>query len=225
MQRLLQSIDADGDGRVHFEDMRRAMATHAFYRLRVGRYLVAVSLAEAESLRAAMHAAQPRDAGSTLEGHGGRLPQAPQAELALRHRGEVLDCTMGFLPGGVVGSVSGDYLSAIGEQCYRFLDSQLDFEPEALAMLLRALQVHTYMHICMHMHACVYAHACIRACIRACSCVHTRMGLSRCLLCTLQGSPMDQRLSAFIGVRHCRRRAVVDWKMFTIGRLFTTEDG
>ena len=151
--------------------MREAVATHAFYRLRVGRYLVAISLAEAEAARAAMHAAA-----------GGRLPQAPRTELALRHGGEMLDASGGFLSHGAVARathVSGeDYLSGIGEQCYRFLDSQLDYEPEALAMLLRALQ----------------------------------------------SAPMRERLAAFVGVRHCRRRATADWRMYTIARPFTTDD-
>ena len=40
----------------------------------------------------------------------------------------------------------------------------------------------------------------------------------------LQTSPMDERRDAFMGIRHCRRRAALDWKMHTVARLFHTED-
>lgn len=60
----------------------------------------------------------------------------------------------------------------------RLLAAQLDYEPDDLAMLLRALQT----------------------------------------------SPMAERLATFVNVRHCRRRAAVDWKMHAIARLFSTED-
>lgn len=170
-------------------ELQRAIATHAFYQLRMGRYQVAISLAEAEGVRAALHAAR-EDAIRTGEGaairrqgtsSSYRLAVAPRSELALRHGEDILDETGGFVPGGAVARATGstdDYLSAICLQCFRFLDSQLDFEPEALTMLLRALG----------------------------------------------SSKMDERLAAFLGVHHCRRRAVVDWKLHSIARLFTTED-
>ena len=66
---------------------------------------------------------------------GKRLADAPGAELALRHNSELLDATDGFRPGGSVlpsaSGSSGDYLGAIARQCWRFIDSDLDYDPEA----------------------------------------------------------------------------------------------
>eukprot|EP00966_Prymnesium_polylepis_P046494 1077573-Prymnesium_polylepis.1 len=52
---------------------------------------------------------------------GGRLAAAPEAELALRYHGQLLDATEGFGPGGAVlpagaSGGSGDYLGAIARQ-------------------------------------------------------------------------------------------------------------
>ena len=57
---------------------------------------------------------------------GGRLADAPRAELALRHNGDLLDATEGFGPSvPVLPSPSGDYLGAIAWQCWRFIDSEV----------------------------------------------------------------------------------------------------
>jgi len=44
------------------------------------------------------------------------------------------------------------------------------------------------------------------------------------LLRALQSNSMAERLAVFHALRHCRRRPAVDWKQFSIARLFTTED-
>ena len=134
---IVKSIDSDQDGRVSYDEIKTAVLTHAFYRLRAGRYTVALSLAEAEAVRVALHAARVRNEP------GGRLAEARLTELALRHGSDVLDCTDGFRPGGLVLPAAGDYLGSIARQCFRFIDSELDYEVEASTMLLRALQTNS----------------------------------------------------------------------------------
>ncbi|KAL1504687.1 hypothetical protein AB1Y20_008467 [Prymnesium parvum] len=171
---IIRLIDSDKDGQISYDELREALLTHAFYRLSTGRYQVAVSLAEAETIRFALHA--------QARASGGRLAVAPNSEIALLHEGQLLDSTSGFRSGGSVlaSAASGntDYLGAISRQCWRFINSELDYDPEASSMLLRALQ----------------------------------------------SNSMAERLAVFHALRHCRRRPAVDWKQFSIARLFTTED-
>ena len=137
LDELLSAMQAAGnrDGKISFDEMKRALQTHAFYRLRTGRYVVAVSLPEAEGLRAALHAAR---------GAAGSLPAAPSAELALRYNGAILDATSGFVDGSI--GAGEDYLSAIAQQCLRFVDAQLQYTKGESNMLLRALQSNSMAH-------------------------------------------------------------------------------
>jgi hypothetical protein len=54
---VLQIADEDKSGSLDLPEIRRALAAHAFHREETGRYRVAVSLAEAEAVRALLHAA------------------------------------------------------------------------------------------------------------------------------------------------------------------------
>jgi len=145
VEQVLGCVSTDADGRASFEQLRHAVQTHAFYRLRTGRFLVALSLPEAEALRAALHAAARS---------GGALGAAPLSELCLRHEGRLLDGTPGFVDGSVLEGNEGpsplvagkDYLGAIGEQIFRFLDSALQYEPAKAELLLRALQANEMEH-------------------------------------------------------------------------------
>ena len=48
---IIRAIDTDQDGCVSYDELKTAVLSHTFYRLRTGRYNVALSLAEAETLR------------------------------------------------------------------------------------------------------------------------------------------------------------------------------
>ena len=160
IDQVLGCVQTHEDGRASLEQLREALQTHAFYRLRTGRYVVAVSLSEAEALRAAVHAARASESP---------LAVAPCTELCLRFRGKVLDSTAGFDAavsaemtdvvgrcdvrsprGGAMVSPnpagSMDYLGSIAHQCIRFLDSALQYETEEAHMLLRALQSNSMSH-------------------------------------------------------------------------------
>ena len=78
-----------------------------------GRLYVAVSLAEAEGLRALLHAR--RSLGESV------LPGCT-ASLALRHGALQLESSLGFKP-------ASEYQRTTARQCFRLFDSEIDFSP------------------------------------------------------------------------------------------------
>ena len=123
------------DAGVTLEDLKNALRQSNIYALQDGRYYVTLSLAEAESLRAAMHAARREH----LEGSSdGRLVPFAETQLGLRLAspgggGALLEATEGYRPAEL-------FQAATATQCFRFLDSQVDFEDHEVSLLLRALQ-------------------------------------------------------------------------------------
>ena len=51
----LEKNDADGDGQVDFDELKRIVARQTLYHIKSGRYFALLSLAEAETVRAALH--------------------------------------------------------------------------------------------------------------------------------------------------------------------------
>merc|ERR1711920_565792 len=92
------------------------------YRVQAGRYYVALSLMEAECLRAAIHA----QSGSFL------LPERDTI-VALRTERTLLDYSVGY-------ETADTYQNASAQVCYRFIDSQVSYMPRELNLLVRALQ-------------------------------------------------------------------------------------
>jgi len=111
-----------------FEELKRVLRQKNIYSLQRGRYYVALSLAEAESLRVVMHLTKSDPVSD------GKLLPFKLTESALRIRGGTLiDTTSNFTPAQV-------FQGSTAEQCFRFLDSQMDFEDREVSILLRALQ-------------------------------------------------------------------------------------
>jgi len=111
-----------------FEELKRVLRQKNIYSLQRGRYYVALSLAEAESLRVVMHLTQSDPTSD------GKLIPFKLTETALRiGGGTLIDTTSNFTPAQV-------FQGATAEQCFRFLDSQMDFEDREVSLLLRALQ-------------------------------------------------------------------------------------
>ena len=111
-----------------FDELKRVLRSKNIYSLQRGRFYVALSLAEAESLRVVMHLTKN---DSTTDG---KLVPFKLAETGLRiGGGTLLDTTSGYTPAQV-------FQGATAEQCYRFLDSQTDFEDREISLLVRALQ-------------------------------------------------------------------------------------
>jgi len=122
MQAILEAVDKEGTGRFGFDAVKGMMMNHTFYQMQNGRHYVALSLLEAESLRATMHMGM------------GLKPSCMVALRALHASGCILlDWTPGFEPGS-------EYMQISATQCFRFLDSETDYEEKGVSLLLRGLQ-------------------------------------------------------------------------------------
>ena len=128
LQNHARSIPGGTSSGTSFEELKRVLRSKNIYSLQRGRYYVALSLAEAESLRVVMHLTKGSKASD------GKLIPSKLTEAALRiGGGTLIDNTSSFTPAQV-------FQGATAEQCFRFLDSQLDFEDREVSLLLRALQ-------------------------------------------------------------------------------------
>ena len=124
-QRVMRSAAGGVDAGITLKDLKRAMQRENIYGVQDGRYYVAVSLAEAESLRAAMRAAK-REVAESDGASDGRLVPFAEVELGLRvaapgGNGALLEATPGYAPAEL-------FQASTATQCFRFLDSQMDFE-------------------------------------------------------------------------------------------------
>ena len=114
--------------RMAFPDLLAAIHHQSLFGVQAGRYYVALSLEEAESLRAALHIAG--DVRPVLgDGHSTAV-----ALRSVKASGALLDASAGF-------AVNGDfrYQGATALQCLRYLDSVTEFKEMELALLRRAL--------------------------------------------------------------------------------------
>ena len=134
-RRIANNASGGADAGVTLEDLKNAVRNMNIYGIQDGRYYVALSLAEAESLRAAMHGAKRE----LLEGAGdGKLVPFASTEVGLRIAapgggGALIEATSGYEPAEL-------FQAATATQCFRFVDSQVDFEDHELSLLLRSLQ-------------------------------------------------------------------------------------
>ena len=133
---IANNASGGADAGVTLEDLKNAVRTMNIYGIQDGRYYVALSLAEAESLRAAMHGAKRE----LLEGAGdGKLVPFASTEVGLRIAapgggGALIEATSGYEPAEL-------FQAATATQCFRFVDSQVDFEDHELSLLLRRCRV------------------------------------------------------------------------------------
>ena len=121
-------LPSSGAG-VTFEELKRVIRQKNIYALQKRSILRRMlSLAEAESMRVAMHFSD------CDERSNGDIVKFKNVQIALRIAGgTLLEGSRKYVPAGV-------FQVATAEQCFRFLDSQLDFEEREVSLLLRALQ-------------------------------------------------------------------------------------
>ena len=118
---LFRAADADGGGRVTFGQVCYAIRHHLF-RVEHGRFFCAVTLAEAEGLRALLHCSRAR--GTPL------LPSHPAASLALRHGAVSFEASLGF-------RAASEHQQTTARQCFRLYDSEVAISPNENRMRLR----------------------------------------------------------------------------------------
>ena len=121
--------DTNHDGTVSFEELKQMVAGGAYYKVQGGRYYVALSLPEAECMRAFMHT----EVSSVSGLGGGGLGWGGDTSACLSTGQTMLDYTPGFEP-------SGSYQAGTARAVYKFLDSQVNFEATEVNNLIRALQ-------------------------------------------------------------------------------------
>jgi hypothetical protein len=138
LKEVLRAVDVDVDGEdgdkffsqlpdlqgraITFDELKHYLTQRMFYRVQAGRHYVALSLFEAECMRAVIH----QQAGLSL------IPGV-DTTVALRTEKTTLDTTYGYEP-------AQGFQDQTAYACFRFLDSQIAYQPRELSLLLRALQ-------------------------------------------------------------------------------------
>jgi Ca2+-binding EF-hand superfamily protein len=138
LKEVLRAVDVDVDGEdgdkffenmpdftnrvISFDELKHYLTQRQFYRVQAGRYYVAISLFEAECMRACMHQQVS-------------LPLVPGKDtaVALRTEKTMLDSTYGYAP-------AQSFQHQTATSCFRFIDSQVNYQPRELTLLLRSLQ-------------------------------------------------------------------------------------
>ena len=138
LKEVLRAVDVDVEGEdgdkffeqipdiqsrsITFDELKHYLTQRMFYRVQAGRYYVILSLFEAECLRAVMH-------------QQSSLPLIPgkDAAVAIRTEKTILDATFGYKP-------AQGFQDATAQACFRFIDSQVNYQPRELTLLLRSLQ-------------------------------------------------------------------------------------
>ncbi|KAG5189404.1 hypothetical protein JKP88DRAFT_301989 [Tribonema minus] len=110
---------------VAFDQVKEMMRRQAYIQVERGRTFVALCLAEAESLRGVLHLMQ--SAGQPL------VYTMPAAVCMRLTNGVVLDDSVGY-------AAPGKYQLSVVEQCFRFMDSEVNYNETEVAMLLRGVQ-------------------------------------------------------------------------------------
>ena len=125
VDRLFRIADTEDTGQLSFDEVCEALRQHLLFgKIRGGHYFVGITLAEAEGVRALLHARrasnQPLVPGSA-------------ASLALRHGTMQFEASAGFTP-------TTEYHCTTARQCFRLFDSEVDFTQREVHVALRTLQ-------------------------------------------------------------------------------------
>ena len=119
---LHQQGTMNARGEISFEGLKQMLMQRKYYRVQEGRYYVALSLFEAECMRAAMH-------------NQSGVPFIPGTDtiVALRAGRTMIDASTGY-------QSAQTYQDSTSQVCFRFIDSEVNYVPKDLNLLLRGLQ-------------------------------------------------------------------------------------
>ncbi len=131
VEAVMARADTDGNGSLDFGELRDVITRQQLFQLESGRYCVALSLAEAETVRALIHASP----GEPLLPRHRSHPHRAASISLLAPEGLTLDSSFGHRSAPRENTLSTD--SAL-----RFINSDTAFEPRAINALLRQLQYH-----------------------------------------------------------------------------------
>mmetsp|Transcript_26609 Transcript_26609/g.55769 ORF Transcript_26609/g.55769 Transcript_26609/m.55769 type:complete len:610 (-) Transcript_26609:52-1881(-) len=121
-EKFFSNINLDPHGTVSYDELKQLLSHRIQYKIQSGRYFVALSLAEAQCVRLAIHGQH-------------KTPFIPGSDttVALRTERTLLDASVGF-------EDAQSYQLTTAQACYRFIDSAVNFAPKEVNVLLRALQ-------------------------------------------------------------------------------------
>jgi Ca2+-binding EF-hand superfamily protein len=121
-EKFLSNMNLDPNGTVSFDELKQVLSRKIQNKVQTGRYYVALSLAEAQCMRLAIHGQH-------------KTPFLPgtDAIVALRTERTMLDSTVGF-------EDAQTYQHTAAQASYRFIDSAVNFAPKEVNVLLRVLQ-------------------------------------------------------------------------------------
>mmetsp|Transcript_46255 Transcript_46255/g.54052 ORF Transcript_46255/g.54052 Transcript_46255/m.54052 type:complete len:600 (+) Transcript_46255:393-2192(+) len=123
IKQMMQYSGLANRSQLTFEQLKDMLTKRMYYRVQSGRYYVALSLSEAQSLRAAMHLQL-----------GTKFLPDKDTNLALRAvDGTLLDCSEGYLP-------AETYQSSTTQASYRFIDSAISYSSTEISYLIKAMQ-------------------------------------------------------------------------------------
>ena len=137
-----QVIDAFGsDSAVSLAALRRLLLSGWLHRKHKGRYWVAVSLAEAETLRRIMHI-RSNCALVAEQNVQCALRYSPGAVMVKGRDvgGRIIDASQGWRQAGVADTEATAYEEIQQHACFRFVDGDMHYSKRALLLLLKALQ-------------------------------------------------------------------------------------
>jgi Ca2+-binding EF-hand superfamily protein len=123
--KFFQNYEFSGSGgtaNITFEDVKQMLSQRMYYRIQAGRYYVALSLFEAECMRAVLH-------------HQSGVPLVPGklTTAALRTDRTLLDASTAYEP-------AQSFQDKTAFVSYRFIDSGTNYQPKEVSLLVRALQ-------------------------------------------------------------------------------------
>lgn len=129
VQDILSSFSSSGSG-ISLKEFRRLLTCGRLHPQHKGRYWVAVSLAEAETIRRILHVRRSKHPLQVIASHN--------TELALHYSPSsvVLDAS----PGWRVSSHATKYEAAVAHNCFRFFDCDMHFSLPGLNILVRELR-------------------------------------------------------------------------------------
>ena len=119
---VVEASEETGVARVTFRDVKHMVETGKFARNQHGRFFVALSLFEAESLRGLMHLRADKP-----------LIPGMNAAVGLRVGSILLDSSLGY-------KEAEDYQLTSAEQTWRFVDGETYFNESCSNLVLRSIQ-------------------------------------------------------------------------------------
>jgi Ca2+-binding EF-hand superfamily protein len=123
----LRELNLTDDNLLDFNRFKEILSTHNLHQVHKNRYYIAISLEEAQSLRALMHCKNGKDL-CILSGSS--------CSIALRSEDYILDVSKEFV------SAPG-YQRVSSLQCFRFFNSDTTFTEAEISILIRSLQLNS----------------------------------------------------------------------------------